>query len=67
MSGVPMPGFAATPAAGQHSVLAALDRWLGMLTEIPAAGLVAHTMPCTPSPDDSRSPRMAGPELLAGK
>ena len=40
MSGVPMPGFAAAPATGQRGVLEALDRWLGLLTEIPAAGLV---------------------------
>jgi hypothetical protein len=31
------------------------------------AGLVAQSMPCTPSPEDSRSPRMEGPEPLAGK
>ena len=32
-----------------------------------AAGLVAQSMPCTPSPDESRSPRMAGPDTFAGK
>ena len=26
------------------------------------AGLVAHSMPCTPRPDDNKSPRMEGPE-----
>ena len=31
------------------------------------AGLVAQSMPCTPSPAESSSPRMAGPEALAGK
>src|SRR5688500_7514496 len=31
------------------------------------AGLVAHNMPCTPRPADSSSPRIEGPELLAGK
>ncbi|MEZ4769538.1 MAG: hypothetical protein R2844_14050 [Caldilineales bacterium] len=31
------------------------------------AGLVAHSMPCTPSPDDSMSASMAGKEALAGK
>ena len=31
------------------------------------AGLVAQSMPCTPSPAESSSPRMEGPELLAGK
>ena len=31
------------------------------------AGLVAHNMPCTPRPAESNSPRMDGPELLAGK
>ncbi len=31
------------------------------------AGLVAHSMPCTPRPAESNSPRMDGPELLAGK
>jgi hypothetical protein len=32
-----------------------------------AAGDVAHNMPCTPSPDDSRSPSTAGPDAFAGK
>ena len=31
------------------------------------AGLVIHSMPCTPSPADSSSPRMLGPLLLDGK
>src|SRR5437763_15747804 len=31
------------------------------------AGLVDHNMPCTPSPEDSRSPRIPGPEALQGK
>ena len=31
------------------------------------AGLVAQSMPCTPSPALSSSPRMDGPELLDGK
>jgi hypothetical protein len=31
------------------------------------AGLVDHSIPCTPSPADSSSPRMEGPERLAGK
>ena len=31
------------------------------------AGLVAHSMPCTPSPPASNSPRIDGPEVLAGK
>ena len=30
-------------------------------------GQVAQSMPCTPRPDESRSPRIAGPEALAGK
>src|SRR5579863_3242534 len=31
------------------------------------AGEVDHSIPCTPSPDESRSPRMPGPEALQGK
>ena len=31
------------------------------------AGLVAHSMPWTPRPEESRSPRIEGPEALAGK
>src|SRR3984885_5652857 len=31
------------------------------------AGLVAQSIPCTPSPDESKSPRIAGPDALAGK
>ena len=31
------------------------------------AGLVAQSIPCTPRPEESKSPRMAGPEALAGK
>ena len=31
------------------------------------AGLVAHSMPCTPRPAESSSPRIDGPEALAGK
>ena len=31
------------------------------------AGLVAQSIPCTPSPAESSSPRTDGPELLAGK
>ena len=31
------------------------------------AGLVAQSMPCTPNPEESRSPRIEGPEALAGK
>ena len=31
------------------------------------AGLVAQSIPCTPSPAESSSPRIDGPELLAGK
>ena len=31
------------------------------------AGLVAQSMPCTPRPEESRSPRIDGPEALAGK
>ncbi len=31
------------------------------------AGEVAHSIPCTASPDDSRSPSTAGPDALAGK
>src|SRR5271154_4757006 len=31
------------------------------------AGLVAQSIPCTPSPEESKSPRIAGPEALAGK
>jgi hypothetical protein len=30
------------------------------------AGLVAHNIPCTPSPLDSRSPRIAGPLAFDG-
>src|SRR4051812_3987425 len=31
------------------------------------AGDVDHNIPCTPSPDDTRSPRTEGPEAFAGK
>ena len=31
------------------------------------AGLVAHSIPCTPKPAESSSPKMLGPEVLAGK
>src|SRR5450432_4342867 len=31
------------------------------------AGLVAHSIPCTPSPEESRSPRIEGPDVLLGK
>ena len=31
------------------------------------AGLVSHSRPTTPSPDDTRSPSAAGPLMLAGK
>ena len=31
------------------------------------AGLVAHSMPCTPSPELTRSPSTLGPDVLAGK
>src|SRR5271170_6352937 len=31
------------------------------------AGLVAQSIPCTPNPEESKSPRIAGPEALAGK
>src|SRR5579883_25155 len=31
------------------------------------AGLVAQSIPCTPSPADKSSPRIDGPEVLAGK
>ena len=31
------------------------------------AGLVAQSMPCTPSPAESSSPRIAGPEEFDGK
>jgi hypothetical protein len=31
------------------------------------AGLVAHSIPCTPRPAASNSPRIAGPEAFAGK
>jgi hypothetical protein len=31
------------------------------------AGLVAQSMPCIPNPAESNSPRIDGPELLAGK
>ena len=32
-----------------------------------AAGEVAQSIPCTPSPEESRSPRTAGPDAFAGK
>ena len=31
------------------------------------AGLVAHNIPCTSSPEESKSPRIAGPEAFEGK
>src|SRR5207302_4398535 len=31
------------------------------------AGDVAHSIPCTPRPDDTRSPRIDGPDVFAGK
>src|ERR1700730_6586556 len=31
------------------------------------AGLVDHNMPCTPRPEDNKSPRIPGPEALHGK
>src|SRR6266496_3751457 len=31
------------------------------------AGLVDHSMPCTPSPEERRSPRIPGPDALHGK
>src|SRR5690606_25650217 len=31
------------------------------------AGLVDHTMPCTPRPEETRSPSTDGPDALAGK
>src|SRR5579864_5866623 len=31
------------------------------------AGLVDQSIPCTPNPDESRSPRIPGPEALQGK
>src|SRR5271167_18815 len=31
------------------------------------AGLVAQSIPWTPNPEESKSPRIAGPEALAGK
>src|SRR5438270_8116155 len=31
------------------------------------AGLVDQSIPCTPSPDETRSPRIPGPEALHGK
>src|ERR1700689_1785703 len=31
------------------------------------AGLVDQSMPCTPSPEERRSPRIPGPEELLGK
>src|SRR5918995_641467 len=31
------------------------------------AGPVCHSIPCTPRPLDTRSPRIAGPDVLAGK
>src|ERR1700684_1986824 len=31
------------------------------------AGLVDHNIPCTPSPDESKSPRIPGPDPLHGK
>src|ERR1039458_2750414 len=31
------------------------------------AGLVDHSIPCTPRPEESRSPRIPGPDALHGK
>ena len=31
------------------------------------AGLVDHSIPCTPRPEERRSPRIPGPEALQGK
>src|ERR1700730_18357370 len=31
------------------------------------AGLVDHSIPCTPSPEERRSPKIPGPEALHGK
>src|ERR1700756_3566725 len=31
------------------------------------AGLVDHSIPCTPRPEESRSPKIPGPEALHGK
>src|ERR1700693_253622 len=31
------------------------------------AGLVAHSIPCTPNPEESRSPSTEGPDEFAGK
>src|ERR1700746_2580682 len=31
------------------------------------AGLVDHNIPCTPSPEESRSPKIPGPAALQGK
>src|SRR5437660_7877512 len=31
------------------------------------AGLVDHSIPCTPRPEERRSPRMPGPDALQGK
>ena len=39
-------------------------RWVSSSVQ---AGLVTHIIPCTPSPAESSSPRIAGPEVLAGK
>src|SRR5579863_578289 len=52
-------------ARGKSSISTSQSRtWVSSSVH---AGLVAQSIPCTPSPEDSKSPRIAGPEALAGK
>jgi hypothetical protein len=61
----PPPSVSDLKWAGRPSMSTSQSRtWVSSSVQ---AGLVAHSIPWTPSPDDSRSPRIAGPEALAGK
>src|SRR5579863_2466471 len=52
-------------ARGKSSISTSQSRtWVSSSVH---AGLVAQSMPCTPKPEESKSPSIAGPDALAGK
>jgi hypothetical protein len=61
----PPPGPVDRNAAGRPS--SSTSQSMTWVSSSVAAGPVAHSMPCTPRPAESSSPRTAGPEELAGK
>src|SRR5580692_3056171 len=61
----PPPVAAVRNFRGRSSISTSQSRtWVSNSVQ---AGLVAQSIPCTPNPDESRSPRIAGPDALAGK